>query len=139
MSNHLCQTTYVRSSYDTAYVRPPLYVVTCQAELPVLHSSFPLAICFTCDYISQCYSFNLSHPLLSPPCPQVLSLCLHLYSCPANRFIVCTIFPDCWYIYTMEYYSITKRNAFESVLVKWINVESVVQSEVRQRKTNFVY
>ena len=26
-----------------------------------------------------------------------------------------------WYIYTMEYYSAIKRNAFESVLMKWVN------------------
>ena len=32
----------------------------------------------------QCYILNLSHPLLPPLCPQVCSLCLHLYSCPAS-------------------------------------------------------
>ena len=38
------------------------------------------------------------HPtLLFPPCPHVHSLCLHLYSCPANRFI-CAIFLDSTYI-----------------------------------------
>ena len=31
-------------------------------------------------------------PSSSPPWPRVLSLCLHLYSCPTNKFI-CTIFP----------------------------------------------
>ena len=37
-----------------------------------------------------------------------------------------------WYIYTMEYYSAIKRNAFESVLVRWMNLEPVRQSEVHQ-------
>ena len=35
-----------------------------------------------------------------------------------------------WYIYTMEYYSAIKRNAFESVLMKWMNVELIIYSEV---------
>ena len=43
------------------------------------------------------------------------------------------------YIYTMEYYSAIKRNAFESVLMRWMNIESVMQSEVSQRKTNIIY
>ena len=34
-----------------------------------------------------------------------------------------------WYIYTMEYYSLIKRNGFESVLVRWMNLEPVIQSE----------
>ena len=37
-----------------------------------------------------------------------------------------------WYIYTMEYYSATKRNAFESVPVRWMNLEPSIQSEVSQ-------
>ena len=39
-----------------------------------------------------------------------------------------------WYIYTMEYYSATERNTFESVLVKWINLEPIIQSEVSQKE-----
>ena len=38
-------------------------------------------------YMFQCYSLNLSHPLLPPLCPQVCSLCLRLCCCSANRFI----------------------------------------------------
>ena len=34
-----------------------------------------------------------------------------------------------WYAYTMEYYSSIKRNEFESVLVMWMNLEPVMQSE----------
>ena len=37
-----------------------------------------------------------------------------------------------WYIYTMEYYSAIKRNAFESVLMRWTNLEPIIQSEVSQ-------
>ena len=44
-----------------------------------------------------------------------------------------------WYLYTMEYYSAMKRNAFESVLMRWMNLESSIQSEVTQRKINIVF
>ena len=39
-----------------------------------------------------------------------------------------------WYIYTMDYYSAIKRNAFESVLTRWTNLEPIIQSEVGQNK-----
>ena len=39
-----------------------------------------------------------------------------------------------WYIYTMEYYSAIKRNAFESVLMRWMNLEHIIQSEVSQKE-----
>ena len=39
-----------------------------------------------------------------------------------------------WYIYTMEYYSAIKRNTFESVLMRWINLETIVQSKVSQKE-----
>ena len=43
------------------------------------------------------------------------------------------------YIYTAEYYSaIKKKNAVKSVLMRWINLEPIIQSEVRERKTNIV-
>ena len=38
-----------------------------------------------------------------------------------------------WYIYTMEYYSANKRNTFESVLMRWMKLEPIIQSEVRQK------
>ena len=41
-----------------------------------------------------------------------------------------------WYIYTMEYYSAMKRNAFESVLLRWMNLETVIQGEVSQNEKN---
>ena len=41
-----------------------------------------------------------------------------------------------WYIYTMEYYSAIKRNASESVLMRWMNLEPIIQSEVSQKEKN---
>ena len=39
-----------------------------------------------------------------------------------------------WHIYIMEYYSAIKRNAFESVLMRWMNLEPIIENEVSQRK-----
>ena len=47
-----------------------------------------------------------------------------------------------WYIYTMEYYSAIKKNTFESVLMRWMKLELIIQSEVkyaRKKNTNTVY
>ena len=44
-----------------------------------------------------------------------------------------------WHIYTMKYYSDIQRNAPESVLMRWMNTESVIQYEKRKRKTNTGY
>ena len=35
-----------------------------------------------------------------------------------------------WYMYTMEYYSPIKRNTFESVLMRWMNLETIIQREI---------
>ena len=44
------------------------------------------------------------------------------------------------YIYTVEYYSAIKRNTFESVLMRWMNLEPIIQSEVSQkRKINILF
>ena len=39
-----------------------------------------------------------------------------------------------WYIDTMDYYSVIKRNAFESVQIRWMNLELIIQSEVSQKE-----
>ena len=39
-----------------------------------------------------------------------------------------------WYIYTMKYHSSINRNAFESVLMRWMNLEPIIQSEVSQKE-----
>ena len=41
-----------------------------------------------------------------------------------------------WYIFTIEYYLAIKRNAFESVLMRWVNLEPIIQSEVSQKEKN---
>ena len=38
-----------------------------------------------------------------------------------------------WYIHTMEYYSTVEKNSFESLLMRWVKLEPIVQSEVSQK------
>ena len=39
-----------------------------------------------------------------------------------------------WYIYTMEYYSSIKKNTLESILMRWMKLEPIIQSEVSQKE-----
>ena len=44
-----------------------------------------------------------------------------------------------WYIDTVEYYSAIKKNTFESVLMRWMKLELITQSEVSQKETPIQY
>ena len=39
-----------------------------------------------------------------------------------------------WYIHAMEYYSAIKKNAFESILMRWMKLELIIRSEVSQKE-----
>jgi len=39
-----------------------------------------------------------------------------------------------WYIYTVEYYSAMTKNTLESVLMRWMKLEPIIQSEVSQNE-----
>ena len=41
-----------------------------------------------------------------------------------------------WYIYTMQYYSAINKNTFESVLMRWMKLEPIIQSEVSQKENH---
>ena len=41
-----------------------------------------------------------------------------------------------WYIYTMEYYSAIERNKIESFVEMWMDLETVIQSEVSRKEKN---
>ena len=43
-----------------------------------------------------------------------------------------------WYTYTMEYHSALKRNTFESVLMRWMNLQ-LTYSEVSQKVKKYIY
>ena len=44
-----------------------------------------------------------------------------------------------WYIYTMEYYSAIKKNEIMALAATWRDLEIIILSEVRERKTNIVF
>ena len=44
-----------------------------------------------------------------------------------------------WYIYTMEYFSAIKRNEIGSFVETWMDLEIIIQSKARKRKTNIVH
>ena len=39
-----------------------------------------------------------------------------------------------WYTYTMKYYSAIRKNTFESVLMRWMKLKPIIQSEVSQKE-----
>ena len=41
-----------------------------------------------------------------------------------------------WHIYIMEYYSVIKGNKIELFIVRWMDLETVIQSEVSQKEKN---
>ena len=43
------------------------------------------------------------------------------------------------YIYTMEYYLAIKRNTFESVLMRWMNLEPIIQRKTERKKKQILY
>ena len=70
-----------------------------EVELPVLYSNLrQLSVLHKIMHMFQCSSLSSSHPLVPLLYPQVCSLCLHLYSCSANR-VISTIFLDSIYMH----------------------------------------
>ena len=86
---------------------PPLQGVTeHQADLPVLCSCFPLAICFPFGSVYMSMPLSNFIPVYPSPslCPQVHSLRLRLYSCPAPRFFMAFFFFSLrFHIYVLAY------------------------------------
>ena len=68
---------------------------------------------------SDCTLFIIPRTRKQPRCP------------PADEWI-----RKLWYIYTMGYYSAVKKNSFESVLMRWMKLEPMIQSEVSQKDKN---
>ena len=91
---------------------PPLQVVTKhRADFPVLCGCFLLAILFTYGsvYMSMPLSYFAPAYLSPSPCPQVHSLHLRLYSCPAPRF-----FRTIFFIFQVPYICVSIQNLFFS-------------------------
>ena len=109
-------------------------------EFPESYSKFPLALYLhMLVYMSPCCSLHLSHPLLLPhPYPSVhCSKTWKQPRCPSTDEWIKKL----WYVYAMEYCSAIKRNdAHELVLMRWMNLEPIIQSEVSQKRNiNIIY
>ena len=63
-----------------------------------------------CTICSWQYVFKIARTWKQPRCPLI------------NEWI-----KNLWYIYTMEYYSAVKMNAFKSVIMRWMNLEPIIQ------------
>ena len=86
---------------------------------------------------SHCWAYTRGKPELKDTCTPMFITALFIIArtwkqprCPpADEWI-----RKLWYIYTMEYYSAIKKNSFESVLMKWMKLEPIIQSEVSQKE-----
>ena len=61
-----------------------------------------------------------------------LKYCINNIICPSTDEWI----KKMWHIYTMEYYSAIKRNETELFVVRWMDLEIVIQSEVSQQEKN---
>ena len=86
---------------------------------------------------SHCWAYTLSKPELKETCVPMFIPALFTIArtrkqprCPSADESVRML----WYIYTMDYYSAIKKNAFESLLMKWMKLEPIIQSEVSHKE-----
>ena len=54
--------------------------------------------------------------------------------CPCDSPVTDEWIKKLWYVFIVEYYSAMKRNTFESVLMRWTNLEPIIQNEVSQNE-----
>ena len=82
---------------------------------------------------SHCWAYTLKKPELTPMFIAALFIIARTCKqprCPsADEWI-----RKKWYIYTVEYYLAIKKNTFESVLIRWMKLEPIIQSEVSQKE-----
>ena len=86
---------------------------------------------------SHCWAYTPRKPELKDTCTPVFTAALFTIArtwkqprCPSADEWVRKL----WYIYTIEYYSAIKKNTFESVLMRWMKLEPIIQSEVSQKE-----
>ena len=73
----------------------------------------------TCTPMFTAALFTIARSWKQPKCP------------PTDKWI-----KKMWYIYTMEYYSAIKRNGIGSFVEMWMDLETVIQSEISQKEKN---
>ena len=95
----------IKSPYDTAILLLGIYPEETKIEKG------------TCTPMSTMALFTIPRTWKQPRCPSTDE---------------CIKKP--WYIHIMEYYSAIKRNTFKSVLMRWTNLESIIQREISQKE-----
>ena len=75
----------------------------------------------TCTSVFTAALFTISRTWKQPRCPS------------ADKWI-----RNLWYIYTMEYYSAIKRNIFESVLMRWMKLDLIIQCEMSEIPIKYI-
>ena len=95
----------IKLSYDPAILLLDIYPEEARIEKD------------TCTTIFIAALFTITGTWKQPRCPSADEWIRKLY-----------------YAYTMEYYPAIKRNAFELVLMRWINLEPIIQSAVSQNE-----
>ena len=91
---------------------------------------------------SHFWAYTLRKPDLKDTCTPMFIAALFIIArtwkqprCPsADEWI-----RKLWYIYTMEYYPDIKKNTSESILMRRIKLEPIIQSKARKINTNTVY
>ena len=85
---------------------------------------------------SHCWTYTPRKPELKENTPMFITALFTITRtwkqprCPsADKWI-----RKLWYIYTTEYYSAIKKNIFKSVLMRWMKLDPVIQSEVSQKE-----
>ena len=72
----------------------------------------------TCNPMFIAAIFTIARTWKQPRCPS------------ADEWMIIKL----WNVYTMEYYSAIKKNTFESVLMRWMKLEPIIQREVSQKE-----
>ena len=78
---------------------------------------------------SHCWACTPRKPELKETCTPVFIAALFIIARTSEEWI-----RKLWYIYTMAYYSAIRKNTFESVLMMWMKLEPIIQSEVSQKE-----
>ena len=61
------------------------------------------------------------------------STVFHSQDMEATKMPISSRIDKLWHIYTMKYYTAIKKNSFESILMRWMKLEPIIQSEVSQK------
>ena len=102
---HLNMTSWVRKFLDLAIPLLGIHTEETRIERDTCTSMFIAAL------------FIIARTWNQPRCPSADELIRKL-----------------WYVYTMDHYSTIKKNTFESVLMRWMKLEPIIQSEVSQKE-----